>query len=97
MSDEQTRPGSEPPRSARGVNPRIPLGLTSHRGPIRHEWLYRIAPRITDTYKPYHDDNLGTQSAGNVLLILILTNLINVRLSLLRCHILIAVTIIIIL
>ena len=48
-SDEQTRPGSEPYPSARGANPRVPLGLTSHLGPVRHEWLYRIAPRIIDT------------------------------------------------
>ena len=55
-SDEQTRPGSEPLTSARGV---------IHLGPVRHEWLYRIAPRITDIHKPYHNDNVGTQSAGN--------------------------------
>ena len=35
--------------SARGVNPCVPLGLASHLGPVRHEWLYHIAPRIIDT------------------------------------------------
>ena len=39
MSDEQTCPGSEPPMSARGVNPRVPFGLTSHLRPVKHEWL----------------------------------------------------------
>ena len=29
-----------------------------------HEWLYRITPRIIETRKPYHDGNMGTQSAG---------------------------------
>ena len=31
----------------------------SHLGPVRHEWLYRIVPRIINTHKPYHDDNVG--------------------------------------
>ena len=46
------------------INPNAPLGLESHFGPVRHEWLYRIAPKIIETFKPYHDDNVGTQSAG---------------------------------
>ena len=50
-SDEQTRPGNEPRHSVHGVNPRVPLDLESHFGPIRHEWLYRIAPKITETLK----------------------------------------------
>ena len=28
--------GSKPPPFARGVNPRVPLGLASHLGPVRH-------------------------------------------------------------
>ena len=44
-SDEQTRPGSEPPPSVT-------------------EWLYRIARKIIERHKPYHNDNVGTQSAG---------------------------------
>ena len=47
-----------------GVNPRVTLGLESHFRPIRYEWVYRIAPKIIETLKPYHDDNLGTQLAG---------------------------------
>ena len=31
---------------------------------LGHAWLYRIAPRIIDTHKPYHDNNVGTLSAG---------------------------------
>ena len=54
-SDEQTRPGK---------NPRVTLGLESHFGPVRHEWLYRIAPKIIETHKPYHDDNVGGKSVG---------------------------------
>ena len=27
-------------------------------------WLYCIAPKIIETLKSYHDDNVGTQSAG---------------------------------
>ena len=57
MSDEQTRPGSEPQPSAHGVNPRVPLGLESHLGRVRLEWLNRIASRIIETHKPYHDDD----------------------------------------
>ena len=49
-SNEQTRPGSEPQPSAHGVNPRVPLGMASHFGPVRHEGLYRIAPRMIDTF-----------------------------------------------
>ena len=63
-SDEQTRPGSEPPSSTRGVNYCVLLGVESHLGPVRYEWLYRIAPQIIETLKLYHDDNVGTQSAG---------------------------------
>ena len=37
-----------------GVSPPVPARL---------EWLSRIAPRIIDTHKAYHDDNVGTQSA----------------------------------
>ena len=48
----------------RGVNPRVPLGLEPQFGPVRHEWLYRIAPKIVETLKPYHDNNVRTQSAG---------------------------------
>ena len=44
--------------------PRVPLGLESHFEPVRHESLYRIAPNIIETLKPYHDDNVVTQSAG---------------------------------
>ena len=42
-------------------NPRVPFGLESHFRPVRHEWLYYIAPKIIDTLKPYHDNNVGTQ------------------------------------
>ena len=48
-----------------GVNPRVPFGLFSDFGPVRYEWLYRIAPRILETHKPYHYVNMGTQLAGN--------------------------------
>ena len=54
----------EPRPSAHGVNPRGPFGLESHLRLVRHQWLYRIAPSINQTHKPYHDDNVGTQSAG---------------------------------
>ena len=43
--------------------PRIPFGLESHFGPLRYEWLYCKAPKIIETVKSYHDDNVGTQSA----------------------------------
>ena len=49
--------------SAHVVNPCVTLGLESHLEPVRHERLYRIALRIIETHKPYHDDNVGTQSA----------------------------------
>ena len=62
-SDEQTRLRSEPQLPAHGVNRRVPLGLESHFGPVRHEWLYRIAPKITETFKPYHDENAKAQEA----------------------------------
>ena len=62
-SDEQMRPGREPLTSTRGVNTRVLFGLESHLGPVRHEWFYRIAPKIIETHKPSHDDNVGTQSA----------------------------------
>ena len=60
------RSGSKLEPSARGLSPRVPLGLESYLGPVRHVWLYRIAPRNMETHKPYHDDNVGTQSAGFV-------------------------------
>ena len=63
-SDEQTCPGSERRPYAHGVNPRVPLSLASHLEPFRHEWIYRIAPMIIETHKPYHDENVGTQLAG---------------------------------
>ena len=63
-SDEQPRPGSEPPPSVHFANPRVPLGLVSYLEPVRHERLYRTTPRITDTHKPHHDDNVGALSAG---------------------------------
>ena len=31
-----------------------------------HLWLYRIAPKIIDTLKAYHDDNVGTQLASSL-------------------------------
>ena len=37
----------------------FPLGLESHYGPVRHEWLYLIVPKIIETLKPYHDDTVG--------------------------------------
>ena len=49
---------------AHGV--RVPLGLESCFGRVRHKWLYRIAPRIIETHKAYHDDNVGTLSAGMI-------------------------------
>ena len=62
-SDEKTRSGSEPRPPAHGVNPRVPLG-ESHFGPVRHEWLHRIAPKIIETLNSYHDDNVETQSGA---------------------------------
>ena len=53
-----------PEADLHGVDPRVLLCLESHLGSVRHKWLYRIAPRIIETHKPYHDDNVGTQSAG---------------------------------
>ena len=50
-----------------GLNPRGTLGLESHLGPVRRWWLYCIGPRIIETHKPYHDDNVGTQSAGGII------------------------------
>ena len=44
------------------VNLGVPLGLESHFGPLRHEWLYRITSIIIETLKPYQDNNVGTQS-----------------------------------
>ena len=32
-------------------------------GPVRHECLYCKVLKIIETHKPYHDDNVGTQSA----------------------------------
>ena len=56
-------PEARPP--GHGVNPRVPLGLESHFGLVRHfVRLYRIAPKITDTLKPYHDYKVGTSSQG---------------------------------
>ena len=57
-SQKRTRP------QAHGVNLRVPFGLESHFGPVRHEWLYPKAPKIIESIKTYHDDNLGTLSAG---------------------------------
>ena len=37
--------------------------MESHFGPVWYQWLYRIAPKIIEMLKPYHDDNVGTQSA----------------------------------
>ena len=60
-SDEQTRPGSESRPPAHSVNSLVPLGLVSHFGPVRHEWLYLHSPkdhwntRANSTL--YHDDN----------------------------------------
>ena len=64
-SDEQMRPGREP-RPAYGVNPRVLCSLESHFGPVSHEWLYRIARKIIETLKSYHDDNVRTQLVGIV-------------------------------
>ena len=65
-SDEQTRPGSEPRPLGYGANPCVPLALESHFEPITHEWLYRIAPKIIETHKPYHDDNVERDTDGRV-------------------------------
>ena len=64
LAARQTRPGSEPWPLAHGVNSRVPLGLESHFRPVKHEWLYRIARKIIQPLKPYHNYNVGTQSAG---------------------------------
>ena len=43
----QTRPRSKPPPPiAHGISPRVPLCLESLFGPVQHEWLYRITPKI---------------------------------------------------
>ena len=60
--------GSEPRPAAHGVNPRGPLGLKSHFGLVRHELLYRLALKITEKLKPYHDDKVGTQSASLMMI-----------------------------
>ena len=67
-SDEQTRSGSKHRPPAHGVSPCVPFGLESHFGPVWHEWLYGIAPKIIETLKPYHDDNVGTQLARIIAL-----------------------------
>ena len=54
--DEQTHSGSElqpggqaeqftPWVGKHGVNPRVPLGLEFHFGPVRHEWRYLHSPQ----------------------------------------------------
>ena len=50
------------------VNLRDPPGLESHFGSGKHKWLYCIALKITETLKTYHNDNVGTKSAGNICL-----------------------------
>ena len=55
-------PRSKPPPPAHGEKPRVPLGLESHFRPVWHEWLYRIAPKITEKLKPLkheHGDAVG--------------------------------------
>ena len=64
MSRRVPEANLERPRTA--LTPHVPLGLKSHLGPVRHE--YSIAPSIIETHKPYHDDNVGTQSAGRLTL-----------------------------
>ena len=46
-----SRKWSEPKPPVLEVNPRVPLGHVSHFAPVALEWLY-------------HDDSVGTQSAG---------------------------------
>ena len=53
--------GPRPP--AHGVNPRVALGLVSHFGMGGSTC---IAPKIIETLKPSHDDNVGTQSTGSL-------------------------------
>ena len=48
---------------------KTPPAPSVHFGPIRQEWLYHIAPKITVTLKPYHVDHVGTQSAGKQTLL----------------------------
>ena len=43
----------------------VSLDLESHFGSVSLGWLYYIAPKIIKTLKPYHDDDVGTQSAGS--------------------------------
>ena len=59
--------GFTPRVGTHGVNPRVPLGLESHLRLVRHEWLYRIAQRIIETHKLYHNDYVGSQLAGQLV------------------------------
>ena len=63
-TDERTRPGSEPWQSTDGVNPRVFLVWNLTLGLSVMSDSNCIAPKITETFKPYHDDNVGTQSVG---------------------------------
>ena len=45
----------------------MPLGLESHFGPVRHEWLYLNSSKITETLKPYIDDNVGDAVSGDTV------------------------------
>ena len=48
-----------------GVNPRVPpLGLESHCGPVRYEWLYHIGPKIIKTLKPTMTTTWGHSRQG---------------------------------
>ena len=40
-----------------------------------------IAPRVLETYKPYHDDNVGIQSAGIVLYLSVLCGFTFLKIS----------------
>ena len=58
-------PGSESPPSTHGVNPCVLVSLTLGLSVMSGSTC--IAPNIAETLKPYHDDNLGTQSAGALI------------------------------
>ena len=66
-SDEETLSGIEPRPPAHGVNTvsllvwSLTLGLSGMCDSTC------IAPKITETLKPYHDDNVESQSAGEYL------------------------------
>ena len=62
------RLGSVPPPRTHDVHPRVRLGLEPHFGPVKHEWLYRIALKITETLSPTTTTTWGYSRQGSQFL-----------------------------